>query len=67
MCIRDSHRDGAINAAIGHLVRHQFAGVFEGKGFDVDDPRRKPRSLDSRLALLDVLEMCIRDRSPASR
>ena len=33
-------RDGAIDAAVGHLVRHQLAGVLEREGLDVDDLAR---------------------------
>jgi hypothetical protein len=36
------HRDGVIDAAVGHLVRHQLAGVLEREGLDIDDPGRQP-------------------------
>ncbi len=49
------HRDGAVEAAVRHLVAHQRAGVFQCEGLHVDEVRGQPRGLHRRLALLDIL------------
>jgi len=49
------HGDGAIDATIGHLVRHELAGILERKGFDIDDACVEARGRDGGPALLDVV------------
>jgi hypothetical protein len=49
------HGHHAVDAAIGHLVRHQLAGVLEREGLHVHDARRQAGSGDRAAALLDIL------------
>ncbi len=48
-------RDIAVDAAIGHLVRHQAAGVFQREGLDIDDAGLETGSRHRGAHLFDVL------------